>query len=135
MAAVKQDRIPVALVRLRERFGSWRATRPPGTRIPEDLWREAAKLAATQGVSRAANVLGVSYYSLKERVEAISRSGGRSDFISNPAFVELLSSTPTATAECQLEFEDGAGKRIRLHWKGCQGSGVVALGRVFREGE
>ena len=60
--------LPEELVDLRSRFTQWRDTHPPGSPLPEDLWQEAARLAAQHGVHRTARALPVDYASLNKRV-------------------------------------------------------------------
>jgi hypothetical protein len=89
------------------------------------------KLADGHGLNRTASVLGLDYYSLKKRVEA-----RRSDSTSaSPAFIELSPPSPAVAGECVVEFEDGAGARIRVHLRGCDAPDLVALGRSFWGGE
>ena len=131
MTAVKRGEMPIPLARMRERVAAWRATRAKGARIPDGVWKEAARLAATHGVSRTSTALGLAYYTLKKRVQGMPGVGSAS--ASKPAFVELITPTTIPTSECLIEFEDRAGRQLRWHWKGCHGSEVVALSRLFLE--
>ena len=156
MAGRRHREIPAALTRGRDRFEGWRRTRQSGTRIPDELWSLAVKLADHQGISRTASVLGLDYYSLKKRVAAVnsgvtsvpsafvegsaSSDSASSDSASaRPAFIEL--STPLQTpsqgvsGECVVEFADGTGASLRIHLSGCQTPDLVALGRSFWSGE
>jgi len=185
MAGRRHREIPAALTRGRDRFEVWRRTRQVGTRIPDELWSLAVKLADHHGISRAASVLGLDYYSLKKRVAAVnsgvtsvpsafvegSASSGSDDADSassdsafvegsvssdsasaRPAFIELSSSSSLqgvpsmgVSNECVVEFEDGAGARLRVHLRGSDAPdlvacglvacGLVALGRSFWRGE
>jgi hypothetical protein len=172
--------IPAPLARGRDRFEMWRRTRQVGTRIPDELWSLAVKLADHDGISRAASVLGLDYYSLKKRVEAgnsgvtsvpsafvegsassdsafvegsassdsafVEGSASSDSASARPAFIELSSSSlqgvPSmgVSNECVVEFEDGAGARLRVHLRGSDvpdlvACGLVALGRSFWSGE
>ena len=95
MAGRRHREIPAALTRGRDRFEGWRRTRQVGTRIPDELWSLAVKLADGHGLSRAASVLGLDYYSLKKRVAA-----GNSGVTSVPsAFVEGSASSDSASSD------------------------------------
>ena len=154
MAGRRHREIPAPLARGRDRFEGWRRTRQVGTRIPDELWSLAVKLADHHGISRAASVLGLDYYSLKKRVAA-GNSGVTSvpsEFVegsaysdpasARPAFIELSSSALQGVSsmgvsnECVVEFEDGAGARLRVHLRGSDAPdlvacALVALGRSF----
>jgi len=132
MAGRRHCEIPAALTRGRDRFEGWRRTRQAGTRIPDELWSLAVKLADAHGLSRTASVLGLDYYSLKKRVAA--RKSGSTSVPS--AFIELSSlPSPGASGECVVEFADGTGASLRIHLSGCQTPDLVALGRSFWSGE
>jgi hypothetical protein len=101
------------------------------TRIPDELWILAVKLAVAHGLNRTASVLKLDYYSLKKRVaakDAATSSAGS-------AFVEVSPLPMTAVGECVVEFEDGVGARMRIHLSGCEVPDLVALGRSFWSGE
>jgi hypothetical protein len=132
MAGRRHCEIPAALTRGRDRFEGWRRTRQAGTRIPDELWSLAVKLADDHGLSRTASVLGLDYYSLKKRVAA--RKPGSTSVPS--AFIELSSlPSPGASGECVVEFADGTGASLRIHLSGCETPDLVALGRNFWSGE
>ena len=57
------------LRRLKSRFQAWRKTRVRGERIPEPLWKAAAKVAADVGVCRVASALKLDYYALQRRMQ------------------------------------------------------------------
>jgi hypothetical protein len=76
---------PAACSRVQRKLEHWRQQHHPRVRISAGLWREAAELACTHGINRTARALRLDYYSLKKRVAAGARSGGRV-----PEFVELL---------------------------------------------
>jgi len=165
MTGRRHREIPASLVRGRARFEAWRRYRKLGARIPDELWSLAVTLADEQGLSRTASVLGLDYYSLRQRVAA-RKSGSTSEpsaFVeapassdsaladsaladsasadsasARPAFIELSSlqvPLPGVPGECVVEFEDGVGARLRVHLRGCDVPDVVALGRSFWSGE
>jgi hypothetical protein len=143
--------IPAPLARGRDRFEVWRRTRQVGTRIPDELWSLAVKLADHHGISRTASMLGLDYYSLKKRVEAgnsgvtsvpsafVEGSASSDSASARPTFIELSSSLQApsqgVSGECVVEFADGTGASLRIHLSGCQTPDLVALGRNFWSGE
>ena len=129
MVGRKRRDVPASLARGRDRFDAWRQVRKVRTRIPDELWDLAVKLAVAHGLNRTASVLKVDYYSLKKRVEVRSVAASSA----TPAFVEF-SPPPVTTAEYVVEFEDGAGARMRIHLRGCDVPDLVALGRSFWSG-
>lgn len=133
MGGRRQREVPARLARLQERFGEWRRTRTFGTRIPEQLWASAAKVAVSCGVSQTAIALGLSYCALKKRVDrASSKSAPARKPASTPAFIELADSLPLAcTGECIADFENPDGAKMRVHLKGGDDPDIIALARSF----
>ena len=131
MVGRKARNIPASLARGRDRFENWRGSRKVRSRIPNQLWDLAVKLAVAYGLNRAASVLKLDYYSLKKRVEA---KGAATSSVAS-AFVEVSPLPMTAVGECVVEFEDGAGASMRIHLSGCEVPDLVALGRSFWSGE
>ena len=129
MVGRKRGDVPASLARGRDRFEAWRGARKVRTRIPDQIWNLAVKLAVAHGLNRTASVLKLDYYSLKKRVErnAAETSATR-------VFVEVSPPSMT-TAEYVVEFEDGAGASIRIHLRGCDAPDLVVLGRSFWSGE
>lgn len=130
MVGSKHREVPARLLRLQQRLAAWRKTRAAGERIPIDLWKAAAKLAADYGLNRTATVLKLDYYSLKGHRDR-QESAVQSLAPSSAAFLELSRPSPSAASECVIEFADGAGASIRVHLKGCDVPDVLALGRNF----
>lgn len=121
---------PAALCRAQRKIEQWRQRRRPRTRIPEELWREAAELACTHGINRTARALRLDYYALKKRAAAAARSGQRA-----PQFMEILpGGLPTPRPECMIELEDVSGVKMRIHLAGGDLPDVANLARRFREG-
>src|SRR5437867_4900433 len=75
---------------LARRLTAWRATRGPGQRIPEALWRAATRLARTHGVSAISSTLRLGYYDLQRRLAAATATTGprRADS-AGPHFIQL----------------------------------------------
>jgi hypothetical protein len=127
MTGQNRHEIPTPLSRGRDRFEAWRRTRKLGTRIPERLWKLAVNLGAAHGLNRTASVLGLDYYSLKKRVESTNPQAA--------AFVELAPPPVGNSGECVIEFEDASGARMRVHLKGYDAPDLMALSRIFWNGE
>jgi hypothetical protein len=117
------------LAQLEKRFASWRQHRQRGERIPQPLWRAAAKLAAEYGLNATAKALGLDYYALKKRHDQLDGQA-----IPNAPFL-TLSPTPSPASECVIELEDGLGASMRMQLKGGELPDVLALGRSFWEGQ
>jgi len=130
MVGRKRREIPAPLARGRDRFEAWRRACDVRTRIPDQLWKLAVKLAVAHGLNRTARALKLDYYSLKKRVDAKNDASA-----ATPAFVELSPPPMTVPGECVVEFEDGTGASMRIHLRGCEMPDLVALGRSFWSGE
>ena len=61
---------PTGLQPLAQRFRTWRANRPRGQRIPEELWEAAMELALIHGLNPTVAALRLNYYDLQRRLEA-----------------------------------------------------------------
>jgi hypothetical protein len=121
-----------ALAGVRLEFARWRRVRRRGARIPEPLWRLAVRAAARHGVSKTTLTLGLDYYALKERVEAVAVQdlGARE---AGPTFVEMPPMTVSSPAGCVLELVDGQGSRLRVElWNGTS-QDIEALARSLWE--
>ena len=130
MGGRKRGEVPARLLRLEQRFAAWRKRRKPGERIPKQLWKAAASLAADYGVNQTASVLTLDYYSLKKHVD--QQIAGTA---STAQFVELPSTPLAPLSECVIEFEDGTGASMRVHLKGTDVPDLLALGRSFWSAE
>jgi len=128
MPTRKRSQNPASLLRLGERFATWRQTRRSGQRIPESLWKSAVKLAGRHGLNRTAQALNLDYYSLKKRVDEASSPA-------KSAFVELPSSPLSIISECVIELEDATGCLMRVHVRGQDLPDVLALSRDFWNAE
>lgn len=126
MRGRKRGEVPARLLRLEQRFADWRKTRSLGERIPQRLWKSAAKLAVAYGLNQTATVLKLDYYSLKRHVD--QQVG---ETASTAVFMELPSAPVSHASECIIELEDGAGGSMRMHLKGTDMPDVLALGRSF----
>src|ERR1700674_4531622 len=113
---------------LGRRFAEFRRTHPVRSRLPEELWAAAAKLARRDGIEAASLALDVDRPSLQKwtnrfepRTEAKPRKPRRQRQPRRepaaPAFVELLAGNTGATASCLVEVESPRGAKLRLELK------------------
>ena len=118
------------------------------SRLPEELWAAAAKLARRDGIEATARVLDVDRPSLqkwtdrfepgaqgKARKPRRQRQAGRTESTA-PAFVELLAQTTGATlhhgeTSCLVEVESPQGAKLRLELKAISTSALAELIRAF----
>ena len=96
----------------------WRRTRRKRSPMPPALWDAVVSLARTHGVYGIARALGLSYGTLKQRVE--QRPGGgllgrreESGFVEVPA-AELVTSFESASTVVEFSGWEGAKLVIRL---------------------
>jgi hypothetical protein len=128
---------------LRRRFEEFRSTHAVRSRLPEELWAAAAKLARRDGIEAMAQVLDVDRPSLqkwtnrfepcaeaKPRKSPRQRQPGRREHAA-PAFVELLAGTTGAAASCLVEVESQRGAKLRLELKAIPTSDLAELIRAF----
>ncbi|MCP4751799.1 MAG: hypothetical protein GY866_12970 [Proteobacteria bacterium] len=138
MSTRKTCEMPARLRGVRGRFERWRKIREGRARIPDSLWAAAVKVASVYGVSRTARVLGVDYYTLKERVEQeFTNNSGVSEG-DNPdgtgaTFLELAPLAPTGLCQCTLELENAGGSKMRVHFQGSEAPDLTSLSRSFWE--
>src|SRR5271163_3562011 len=133
---------------LGRRFEEFRSTHPVRSRLPEELWAAAAKLARRDGIEATALALDVDRPSLqkwtdrfepgaqpKPRRQVRQRRAGRT-VSAAPAFVELLAQTTGATLHCGeitclVEVESQRGAKLRLELKSISTSALAELIRAF----
>ena len=128
---------------LGRRFAEFRSTHAVRSRLPEELWAAAAKLARRDGVEATAPVLDVDRPSLqkwtdrfepgaqvKARKPRRQRQAARTESTA-PAFVELLAQTTGAAPSCLVEVESQRGAKMRLELKGIPTSTLAELIRAF----
>jgi hypothetical protein len=124
----------------RRRFAEFRQAHAVRSRLPEELWATAAKLARRDGITATARVLGVDRPSLQKwtdrlqpRASTKSRKSPRRHPLGEsaaPAFVELLAASTTATS-CVVEVESAGGGKLRLDLKTIATSQLAELIRAF----
>ena len=128
---------------LRRRFEEFRSTHAVRSRLPEELWAAAAKLARRDGTEATARALDVDRPSLQKWTERFEpgtqpkpgkpprrRQAGRRDHAA-PAFVELLAGTTGTTTSCLVEVESPRGGKLRLELKTIPTSELAELIRAF----
>ena len=139
MAARWTGQLPARLGGLQRRFARWRRTHKACARIPDSLWAAAVKMVGPLGLHRTAQALRLNYYALKRRAEpqvpTVSDSLEKS---SVATFVELgslanhsFAAMPAGPCECAVEWEDAAGRKMRIQFKSVPLPDLVALSRSF----
>ena len=126
-------------------FAEFRSTHAVRSRLPEELWAAAAKLAQRDGIEATARALDVDRPSLqkwtdrfepgaqvKARKPRRQRQVGRTESAA-PAFVELLRRLRCrhGRTSCLVEVESPRGAKLRLELKGIQASELAELIRAF----
>ncbi len=111
----KSIAVPGSIQQLQGQFEQFRSTRPGRTKLPEALWQAAVEQARHYGVNVVAHTLRLDYSALKRRLNGASRP---EQGTVPAAFVELVRSAGVEADECVVEFESGAGPRMRVRWRG-----------------
>jgi hypothetical protein len=126
--------VPVALRAARRQFDRWRSRHRPRARLPEELWHKAVTLARRHGLNRTASALGLKYYSLKKRMEAMV--GDLPKAGEAPCeFVEFLAGPMAAgSCECTIELDDGTDATVRIHVKGVRMEDLASFASAWRSG-
>ena len=122
---------PPQLQLLAQRLKAWRACRPRGQRIPDELWRAAADLARVHGLSRTSAALRLSYYDLKRRLVA-GRIQRRRRVTPAP-FVEVAppALAPGLGEHGTVELVQASGSRLTLRLPNASASDLLALVHLF----
>lgn len=125
----------------RRRFVEFRETHAARSRLPEQLWAAAAKLARRDGITATARVLGVDRPSLQKWTDRLEpRASTKSpkspcrqalSGSAAPAFVELLASGPATAGSCVVEVESASGGKLRVDLKTIATSQLAELIRAF----
>ena len=125
----------------RRRFAEFRQAHVVRSRLPEELWATAAKLAQRDGITATARVLGVDRPSLQKWTDRLeprastkppkSRGRRRLDGSAAPAFVELLTASTGTATSCVVEVESASGGKLRLDLKTIATSQLAELIRAF----
>ena len=118
--AQKRKALPALVGEVRSRIEHWRKTRTRRTSpMPEDLWREAAELACAHGVYRISRELGVSYESLKRRIEDLGEFT-QSSQPGTASFVEVSMAELVVREERRavVDLSSGDGARMVIELSG-----------------
>jgi hypothetical protein len=125
----------------RRRFEEFRQAHAVRSRLPEELWATAAKLARRDGITATARVLGVDRPSLQKWTDRLepraltkpprSPRRHRLDGSAAPAFVELLAASTATATSCVVEVESARGGKLRLDLKSIATSQLAELMRAF----
>ena len=111
---------PEDVEQLRRRFAEHRQNHAVRSRLPEELWAAAAKLARRDGITATARVLGVDRPSLQKWTDRLEprasgkahRSGRRRERGTDAAaFVELLAAGTESSSRCLVEVRIEAGRQ------------------------
>ena len=122
---------PAQLQPLAQRLKAWRATRTPGQRIPDELWRAAADLARVHGLSRTATALRLSYYDLQRRLSGVRVQRRRR--VPAPTFVELapLASPAGPSEGGTLELVRASGARLTIRLPNARARDLLPMVQLF----
>lgn len=127
-----REKVSRELVAVGQRVERWRRKDGGrGSRIPEDLWNEAASAARVHGVYATARALRLNYDRLKARAAAAGGEGeGRSSKSTASAFVELRIE-PVGAAGAVIELVGRRGDQMRIHLSGARTTDLVGLAQAF----
>lgn len=127
----KTRSLPAQLEAVRRRFERWRRSHRPRARIPDSLWAVAVRTAGRHGIHCTARTLRLDYYSLQERITQQAADADTTERKAAGAFLELPPPAAGGPCECTVEWEDGAGAKMRLWLKGVTTPDLAALSRDF----
>ena len=101
---------PAGLQSLAQQFKTWRASRPRGQRIPEELWQAATALARVHGLNPTVAALQLNYYDLQRRLH--HGESGRRGSPPLPVFVEVPAVTDCVGHGAAVELVHPGGARL-----------------------
>jgi hypothetical protein len=119
---------------LREQVEQWRERRTKRTRIPEDLWTAAVRVARVEGVYATSQATRFNYDRLKDRMApAETEVGqGRGEAIETAAFIELAGAQLAGSGGTTVvQIVGRRGGRMRIDVNGASGVDVVGLAQAF----
>lgn len=119
---------------LRLRFAEHRQTHEARTRLPQELWAAAAKLARRDGITATARALAVDLSSMKrwtERLEPRDKPRKAGKTPAPPKFVELLAAETAPPTSCRVEMESPRGAKLRLEFRSIAAEQLAELVRAF----
>src|SRR5215470_17355034 len=105
---------------LRQQFVEFRQAHAVRSRLPEQLWTAAAKLARRDGITATARALGLDRPSLQRWTDRLQprtkapKSARRQPHGNSgaPAFVELLTASTGTSHSCLVEVESRQGGKL-----------------------
>jgi len=112
---------------LRERVEQWREGRTKRTRIPEELWTAAVRVARVEGVYATSRATRFDYYSLKNRMALAGMAAGETTEAA--AFIEFRGAGGAGTTVVEIVGRHGG--RMRIDVSGASGVDVVGLAQAF----
>lgn len=117
MVIWEEDELAQEVRDLARRVSRWQRRRVGRARMPEPLWEAVLDVACEWGPYRAAQILGLSYSTVKRRLEA-REPGREAEEAEGPAFIEVLSPMLAGQGvSCVLELEAASGTRVRVEVK------------------
>jgi hypothetical protein len=126
----KYEAAGLRLEQARRRFEQWRRRNCYG-RIPFDLWRCAAAVAAVHGLELTAARLRLDEDRLRQWMRRLENDAEDASSAQSSQFVELPSLDHGSTPECILELEEPSGRKLRISLKGAATRQALELGRML----
>lgn len=120
---------------LRERIARCRRGRHGRSRLPAELWKEAATWAKKLGAYRASRALGVRYATLRSKASEPERRRPSNE--GGPAFVEFSGAQlleAHAASGAVVEVADASGARLTIRMGSAPTFDVAAVVAAFRGG-
>jgi hypothetical protein len=126
---------------VRQRFAEFRQAHAVRSRLPDELWAMAAKLARRDGIAATARALGLDRPSLQKWTDRLEPRAS-TKALKSPrrppqgvkgaaAFVELLAASTGTAISCLVEVESICGSKLRLELKGIATSQLAELIRAL----
>jgi hypothetical protein len=132
--SMKQVAVVEDLSALRKRVEQWREQRTKRTRIPEELWTAAVRVARVEGVYATHKATRFGYESLKDRMAMVGSQPRqpRAEAIETAAFLALQGG-PLAggSGTTVVEIVGRRGGRMRIDVSGGSGVDLVGLAQAF----
>ena len=117
------DKDLVKLQKLEVQLQSWRAEHTWPSRLPANIWTQAAKLGSRLGLTKVAKVLRLDYSRLKQHVQQ-----GCDKPAAVPTFVEVVT---TPQSRCVVEVELVTGARMTIRMENIDSLSLAAIMREF----
>lgn len=108
---MSMERVAAGLAEVGAELQAWRRQRRKGDRIPEEVWRRAARAVRQYGLNPVSRALQLDYYQLKRWAGSVDGPGAASH---RPVFVEVEGVAGEAGLACVVELEKGNGARMRI---------------------